>query len=145
MTFPIEAKKLLPHRGKMLLINSVIHASEGAGTATAFLSPESITHSNSGSILSPFFIELVAQTYAAVCGYSYLQQNAPIPNGYLVGVQKFNFHYSDFPSIINDLNISVQTTGEFDGFAVVKGTVSQNNTALAEGKIKVWVPQEQNN
>lgn len=142
MNLPIQAEKVLPHRGKMLLIDTVVSAEEGIGTVLADLSSKSISKTSEGKILAPFYIELVAQTYAAVCGYTFLRQGLTIPDGYLVGVQRFEIHQNKDISESQELIISVQTIGDFDGFAVVEGIVSRDDEIVAEGKIKVFVPQD---
>ncbi|WP_421899951.1 3-hydroxylacyl-ACP dehydratase [Maridesulfovibrio sp.] len=144
MNLPMQAEKLLPHRGQMLLIDSVLTVGEGAGTALADLSTQSITLAPDGSVLDPFYIELVAQAYAAVCGYRLKSLGQPVPEGYLVGVQKFQIvPQSTAKFTSNELLISVQTVGDFDGFAVVEGTVSREGQILAEGRIKLFVPQDE--
>ncbi|WP_432737370.1 3-hydroxylacyl-ACP dehydratase [Maridesulfovibrio sp. FT414] len=144
MNLPIEARRLLPHRGQMLLIDSVLTAEGDAGTALADLSTQSIALDSDGSLLTPFYIELLAQAYAAICGYQLQSLGRPIPEGYLVGVQKFHItsqKTAEFSS--NELLITVQIVGNFNGFAVVEGTVSCEEITLAEGRIKVFVPQEE--
>ena len=145
MPLPLEAQKLLPHRGQMLLIDSVLSANEDGGTALADLSTQSIGLGPDGNMLPPFYIELAAQAYAAVCGYHLQSRGLPIPEGYLVGVQKFqiNPQLSDFEFSSTELLIKVQTVGDFDGFAVVEGSISRENEILAEGRIKIFVPQDE--
>ncbi|MFW5501551.1 MULTISPECIES: 3-hydroxylacyl-ACP dehydratase [unclassified Maridesulfovibrio] len=144
MNLPMQAEKLLPHRGQMLLLDSVLTVEEGAGTTLADLSTKCIAKGKDGNVLAPFYIELLAQTYAAVCGYRLKSLGQPVPEGYLVGVQKFQINpqkTADFTS--NELLISVQTVGDFDGFAVVEGSISREGKTLAEGKIKLFVPQDE--
>ncbi|TIH15793.1 3-hydroxylacyl-ACP dehydratase [Marinifilum sp. JC120] len=145
MNLPAQAEKLLPHRGQMLLIDSVLTAEEGAGTAQADLSTQSISMGTDGNLLPPFYIELVAQAYAAVCGYHLQSLGQPVPEGYLVGVQKFQLtpEAANTNWTSNELLISVQTVGDFDGFAVVEGTVSREGKIMAEGRIKLFVPQDE--
>ncbi|WP_320173236.1 3-hydroxylacyl-ACP dehydratase [Maridesulfovibrio sp.] len=144
MNLPMQAEKLLPHRGKMLLLDSVLTVEEGAGTALADLSTQSISKGKDGNLLAPFYIELVAQTYAAVCGYRFKSLGHPVPEGYLVGVQKFQVNPQGTAKFTSDeLLISVQTVGDFDGFAVVEGTISREGKTLAEGRIKLFVPQDE--
>ncbi|NDV26730.1 3-hydroxylacyl-ACP dehydratase [Desulfovibrio sp. JC010] len=145
MQLPMQAEKLLPHRGQMLLIDSILTADQESGTALADLSTESLALGPDGKVLEPFYIELVAQTYAAVCGYHLQTLGQPVPEGYLVGVQKFQIipqpRYVRWQS--SELLISVHTVGDFDGFAVVEGSVSREGNVLAEGKIKLFVPQDE--
>ncbi len=142
MNLPIQAKTVLPHRGKMMLIDTVVAAEEGTGTAITDLPSKPIAQTSEGNIHTPFYIELVAQTYAAVCGYNFLKQRMPIPEGYLVGVQRFEIHQGKNNTDSHELIISVKTIGDFDGFAVVEGVVTRGNSVVAEGKIKVFVPQD---
>ncbi|WP_419781040.1 3-hydroxylacyl-ACP dehydratase [Maridesulfovibrio sp.] len=145
MTLPMEAKTLLPHRGQMLLIDSVLSADEDGGTVLTDLSTQSIGLGPDGNMLPPFYIELVAQAYAAVCGYHLQNTGQPIPEGFLVGVQKFQINplpsRTDFNS--TELLIEVRTIGDFDGFAVVEGNVSREDIILAEGRIKLFIPQDE--
>lgn len=143
MNLPMQAEKLLPHRGQMLLIDSVIKVEEESGTALADLSRQTISLDADGNLLAPFYIELVAQAYAAVCGYRLQSLGQPVPKGYLVGVQKFQINpEASVKHDCKELLISVQTVGDFDGFAVVEGKVSCEDKILAEGKIKLFVPQD---
>ena len=145
MNLPIQAEKLLPHGGQMLLIDSVLTADDTSGTVLCNLSAQSIAIGADGNILEPFYIELVAQSYAAVCGYHLQKSGQPVPEGYLVGVQKFQINPQPAHTtwLSSELLINVQTVGDFDGFAVVEGTVSREGKVLAEGKIKLFVPQDE--
>lgn len=146
MNLPMPAEKLLPHRGKMLLIDTVLNAEDGAGTVIAIPDRQSISCDPGGKMLAPFYLELVAQAYAAVCGYHFLSNNLPIPLGFLVGVQRFELYPENNHETVSEspeLTISVNTCGEFEGFAVVEGIVSRNGKVVAEGKIKLFVPQEE--
>ncbi|WP_321405148.1 3-hydroxylacyl-ACP dehydratase [Maridesulfovibrio sp.] len=145
MNLPMQAEKLLPHRGQMLLIDSVLTAEDETGTVLADLSTQGISKGPDGNLLPPFYIELVAQAYAAICGYRLKSTGKSIPEGYLVGVQKFQIipQPSNKKWNSNELLISVQTLGDFDGFAVVEGTVSREGITLAEGRIKLFVPQDE--
>lgn len=134
---PVQAEKLLPHRGKMLLIDTVLTAAEGAGTAVARPDEKSIARGPDGKIMTPFHVEFIAQTYAAVCGCDFITRGLPVPEGFLVGVQKFEIHPQQDEYSDQELLISVQTLGEFNGFAVVEGTVSCEGRVLAEGRIKL--------
>lgn len=143
MKLPIQAEELLPHQGKMLLINTLLTADDGTGTAISIPDNKSLSIGPDGKILDPFYIELLAQTYAAVCGYGFMSRGLPVPEGYLVGVQKLDIHPDESSSCNREILISVSTVGDFDGFAVVEGKVSRDGKLLAEGKIKLFVPHEE--
>lgn len=140
MSFPVPAHTIIPHRNAMLLIDSLTRSGQGEGVVEAHLGTTSAAVDDSGT-LSPFIhVELIAQAYAAVKGWEIIQAGLEVPVGYLVGVQKFEVH--ETAEADDPLKIHVATIGEFEGFAVVQGTVTRNNTPVAGGKIKVWVPEE---
>ncbi|WP_320172122.1 3-hydroxylacyl-ACP dehydratase [Maridesulfovibrio sp.] len=142
MQLPVNAEKLLPHRGTMLLIDKVLTAGDRAGTVSAVLDGKSISRDSDGRIQPVFYIELVAQAYAAVCGYEFISKGLAVPEGFLVGVQNFEIYKADSPGTDSELLISVSTIGEIYGFAVVEGSVSQDGKPLAGGQIKLFVPQD---
>ena len=143
MKFPVDARKLLPHRGRMLLIDSVLTASKGEGTVLANPAEDSIMRGADGKIISAFYVELVAQAYAAVCGYDFIKNGVPIPEGYLVGIQRFEIKQNPSDAGDENFTITVKTIGDFDGLAVVEGSISAANGVVAEGKIKLFVPDSE--
>jgi len=125
----------------MLLIDTLISSDQGNGRAITTFGSDSIAADDSGELTPIISIELMAQTYAAVKGWEITQAGKEFPVGYLVGVQKFENLGSGH--INQELTIDVETVGEFEGFAVVEGTVSNAESTLARGKIKLWVPEEE--
>ena len=143
MKLPLPAHKLVPHRNSMLLIDTLVTFMQGQGRAETTLPDTCIAAETSGLLTPLILVELIAQTYAAVRGWGFIQAGKKIPIGYLVGVQKLEVFK---PAQISDrLIIDVTTVGEFESFAIVEGTVSNNNDILATGKIKLWTPQEEDN
>lgn len=123
----------------MLLIDSLLTSDGESGTAETALGKHSIAVDESGTIAPLIHIELIAQTYAAVKGWEIIQTGRDFPIGYLVGVQKFETFTPC--NEMEQLTIHVETVGEFEGFAVVQGTVSSEKSLIAQGKIKLWVPE----
>lgn len=124
----------------MLLIETLSEVTEAGGTIETTLPPECIAADGDGSITPFLFVELMAQSYAAVKGWEIHHAGKTFPIGYLVGVQKFEI--SGTLKSEQPITIRVETVGEFEGFAVVEGTVSSEDAPLAQGKIKLWVPEE---
>lgn len=124
----------------MLLIDTLTASHDGSGVAESTLPDDCIAADTDGRIDPLAFIELIAQTYAAVKGWEITQAGKEFPIGYLVGVQKFE---TCNPGFVGELfTVEVETVGEFEGFAVVEGMVRRDETVLAQGKIKLWVPED---
>ena len=123
----------------MLLIDSLIEVDDKGGHATTTLDDDCIGVAS--GIVDPLIgVELMAQAFAAVKGWENLIAGEEFPNGFLVGVRKYE-PLAPIPAH-KQLNIHVTIVGEFENFAVVTGTVSCEGQQLATGKIKLWVPEE---
>lgn len=141
MILPQPAHKIVPHRDAMLLIDTLVSSADGAGQAQTVLNDGSIAAAGDGTVLPLIHVELLAQTYAAVRGWELINAGRDFPIGYLVGVQKFE-HRIPAPTGTK-LRIDVATAGEFEGFAIVEGTVSSGDIVHATGKIKLWIPEDE--
>lgn len=138
---PIQAERLIPHRSPMLLIDRLIHSAAGNGVVEAHIRADSIVTDSAGVLAPLAFVELVAQSYAAIKGFDLLNVNEPVPAGYLVGIQSLEVLGQACCGDI--LSISVAIVGEFEGFAVVDGTVHSPTSVLARTRIKLFVPPAQ--
>lgn len=140
MKLPLPAQDIIPHRNAMLLVDTLVESESGKGVVLTTLKSDCIATAGDG-IISPLIpIELMAQAYAAIKGWEIRNAGKNFPVGYLVGVQKFQ-NLAQAQSG-HQLRIEVKTVGEFEGFAVVDGTVSQGETTVAQGRIKLWVPED---
>ena len=142
MILPQPAHKIIPHRDSMLLIDTLVSATPGKGQAEVTLPDTCVAADESGELSPLIFVELIAQTNAAVKGWELTQAGDEHGLGFLVGVQKFEVLGTGF--VEKPLVIIVESVGEFEGFIVVEGRVSCNDTILAKGKIKLWVSEEEN-
>lgn len=123
----------------MLLIDTLLESHDGKGKTETTLRSDCIASDALGKLTPLILVELIAQTYAAVKGWEIVQSGQEFPIGYLVGVQKFE---AVAPAAVDTrLEITVETVGEFEGFAVVEGIVSAQGETIAAGKIKLWVPE----
>lgn len=141
MKLPARASSLIPHRNSMLLIHELQDATAGKGTAKACIEQDSIVVDSTGALLPLAFVELAAQAYAAVKGWEILCAGENFPLGYLVGVSKLGVH--ETAKVGDTLMVEVNTVGEFENFAVVEAIIRCNTVLLAETKIKLWVPTDE--
>lgn len=88
LTLPMEAEKLVPHRLPMRLIDRLMEADGKNGMVEACVSADSPLVSLDGELEEVALIELMAQSYAAIKGYSDLACGKPIKQGFLVGVKR---------------------------------------------------------
>lgn len=137
-TLPMPAVALIPHQPPMVYIDHLLEADEQRGLCDARLASGHMLLEHDGRMLRCGFIELAAQTFAAVKGWEFVRQGLPFPAGYLVGVHSFSClgdaHREDH------LYIETACLGTFEGFGVVNAVITRGTSVLAQGKIKLYVP-----
>jgi predicted hotdog family 3-hydroxylacyl-ACP dehydratase len=139
LTLPLDAEKLIPHRKPVCMVDRLIEFKDQAGTVEAVVSSENALIEDNGQLDQLAVAEMIAQACAAAKGYEGRLSNDPMKLGYLVGIKKLQFFGKAFAG--DNLQISVHTVGAISGFTVVEGKVICNEKIIAEGKIKLWVPE----
>jgi predicted hotdog family 3-hydroxylacyl-ACP dehydratase len=135
--FPLDTRSLLPHKGPMHCIDRLLLSSKTAAVSEADIAPG---HSLlAGETLDPAgFVELAAQTAAALQGYDQYLQNSPPKSGFLVGVQDFSI--SGQAAVGDTVRMEVAIEAEIGEVTLLSARIFRNSQLLAEGKIKVFVP-----
>lgn len=137
LTLPLEAEQLIPHRLPMRLVDRLLEIDGKNGVVEARVTTDCSLVSATGRLEDVALIELLAQAYAAVKGYSDLKDGALVKQGFLVGIKKVTWLKS--AQVGDCLRIDIRTLGELGDFAVAEGDVWCGNAMLAHGEIKVWI------
>lgn len=133
---PCPAEILVPHRPPMLFIDSLIERVADRATASAVVPENGICVDSVQGVLPEFFIEVIAQTMAAVNGYDALCDGKEPHDGFLVGIDEFSFKGT--PSAGKTIRIKIEQTFAFGTVKIVHGQVFDEEVLLASGTIKVW-------
>jgi len=118
---------MIPHRGRMRLIETVV-AVDDQRARTAATTSEDWPLYGDGSIDALVTIELVAQTAALLEGWKRIQGGRGGATGWLVGIKSADFRRSRL-SVPATLITEVTKSYALEGYAVFDGTV------LLEGEI----------
>ena len=135
---PSPAAPFAPQKAPMFLVDTLLSVTGGDAVAEACVRKEWPFVDDSGALDDLAFLELIAQTFAAVRGYSASDSSSRV--GYLVGAKHLRILGQARAG--DRLRIRVSPVGEIGGFVVVQGEVHANDELLASGQIKVFVPQE---
>jgi 3-hydroxyacyl-[acyl-carrier-protein] dehydratase len=138
LPLPVPVEMLLPHRKPMCLVDRLVEFTDASGVVEALVGPESPLIGEDRSLDRIALIELMAQSYAAVRGYSDLLHDKEVKKGFLVAAKAIRIN--SVASVGDVLRISVTTTGEFGDFTLADGVVTKGGEVLASGNITVWVP-----
>ena len=136
LKLPTPAIDLIPHRNRMLLIDSLDEFGKDTGRAHLKISNKNLFIKNNGILDSIVYIELLAQLIAAHSGYESKLDNAAPKVGFLVGLKDLNIHQS--VSAGDMIDMQIKKDYEFDQITYVSGKISHNNALIAEGTLKLW-------
>ncbi len=136
---PTPAEPLVPHCGTMSLIDTLLVAEEGRGLCRTTLCKGHLLLGDDGLMDRCGFVELGAQAHAVSEGYHLARAGLPFPVGYLVGVQSFECLADAREG--DELTIETESLGTFEGFGVVQATIRRGEETLAQGRIKLYVPE----
>ena len=136
---PCAADILVPQRPPMLLIDRLIFRDREVDTAVveAFVPEDGVFVDPDGELMPEYFIELVAQSMAAVNGYDCRLDGLSSGRGFLVGVD--DFCWQGGTTAGQTLKVEMAKIFEFGPVTVMSGRViNKAGEVLAGGEIKAW-------
>jgi len=136
----MAASLLIPHRTPMRLVDTLLSAHEGCGVTESALPPTSMMADGEGRLDEVAFMEMIAQSYAALKGYMNLVEGKPAGEGFLVGIRRLEVTGRAYAG--DRLLTSIRAGASFGGFAVVEGSVTRGDEAVASGIITLWLAED---
>jgi 3-hydroxyacyl-[acyl-carrier-protein] dehydratase len=137
LALPVTVDMLLPHRLPMCLVDRLVEFDDNSGVVEACIGPDSLLVNKDGTLDRVVLIELIAQSYAAVKGYSDLLGGKEIKKGFLVAAKQIELNGKAAPGDL--LRIRVSTTGVVGDFNIADGVITKDDMVLASGNITVWI------
>jgi predicted hotdog family 3-hydroxylacyl-ACP dehydratase len=95
-TWPIE--DLLPHTGRMILLDSVLEAEADRIVCKLTVRPGGLFNDPDGSLPAWCGVELMAQAVAAWAGWQGKHERRPVRLGFLLGTRHFQSNVEAFPA-----------------------------------------------
>ncbi|PLY00931.1 MAG: 3-hydroxyacyl-ACP dehydratase [Desulfuromonas sp.] len=137
---PTDVTAFVPHRSPMRMVSRLLVCdSDDLGTVEAVIADDNPLLRADGSLEEVALCEILAQSFAATQGYIDLKNSLAAERGFLVGIRSIDIfapaHRGDV------LTIKVQLLMRMEGFYLVRGEVLRGDELLAEGEMKVWVPE----
>jgi predicted hotdog family 3-hydroxylacyl-ACP dehydratase len=136
-TLPALAADLIPHRRPVRLIEQLVAVHTQGGATRTNVREESLLVTPEGMLERTAYLELMAQTYAAVKGWRDRQLDQPPRVGYLVGAT--GVECTGTARIGDPLTTTIQETGTFGAFKLVQGHIAVRDQRLAHGQFRLWL------
>ena len=134
---PAPAAGLIPHRRPVRLIEQVLEVHAQGGRAGALIREGTLFANPDGALDRTAYLELMAQTFAALKGWRDRQHGQSPQVGYLVGATGVECFGT--ARIGNNLITTIQETGTFGAFKILQGHVYRQDQLLARGQLKLWL------
>jgi len=129
-------EELIPHRGRMKLIDDVLEISDEGAITSARVSDRWPLYRDS-SVDSLVLIEIVAQTAAVhISGRIHGGRNATDRRGWLVGIKNADFFRDRIP-IETVLTTTVKRVSSIDQYSVLEGEVYAGTNLIGCVRIQV--------
>jgi radical SAM protein with 4Fe4S-binding SPASM domain len=133
---PFAAAEIIPQKPPMRVIDALLAVGDRSGEVSVTVSDEMPFVGEDGILVETAYLEMMAQSIAAVNGFKQLGGSGSSLEGYLVGAQKLEILGTARAG--EELKISVRKEARYSRFAIVTGTVSREDQVLARGEIKIW-------
>ena len=139
MKFPLPAKEVLPHRGGMCCIDTLLEATSQKVIACVTLHPQHLLLNNNTTLDRSGFIELAAQAACGLKGMGAGDKRANV-TALLGGVS--HFQVFEDAKVAQTLMIYVSMSGEVAGISLLNFHIDCNERLLASGELKVFYQAE---
>jgi radical SAM protein with 4Fe4S-binding SPASM domain len=133
---PVAVDEIIPQKSPMKVIDTLISVSERCADVSVMIQKDMLFVGEDGIVDDAVYLEMMAQSIAALNGFKQLGISESAPEGFLLGAK--NFEILKQSRVGDKLTISVYKYAKYGDFGVIKGTISRDDDVLAQGEIKVW-------
>ena len=134
---PFSVESVIPQKGPMRMIDTLDSVGEGRATSSVVVRRDMLFCNSDGTLAPAAYIEMVAQTVAAMSGFEARESDGPELAGYLLGAKKFSTQGT--ATVGEKLLVEAFKETSFSSFTIICGTVkNETGTVLAEGEIKIY-------
>ncbi len=136
VSLPLKVSRLIPHEPPMLIVDELIEVSERASVSELEIPEDSILIEEDNKICDVFYLEMIAQSVAALNGFQNMTNGNSSIEGFLLGIK--NLEILGSASVKDKLRVNTYEVAKLDGFAIVRGEIFKGSDLIARGEIKLW-------
>jgi predicted hotdog family 3-hydroxylacyl-ACP dehydratase len=130
--------RLLPHRGRLVLLDELVAREEDSLTAASVIRADSL-FLDGGAVPAHVGVEYMAQACAAFSGAEAADSGLPARIGFLLGCRRYAMSVPQFP-LGARLLVTVALVYRDEGMATFDGRILCDGALAAEGQLTVYQP-----
>lgn len=132
---PLALSELLPQKAPMRFVDTLESVGDRVGECTVTIRPD-LPMAGANVVDEVAYLEMIAQTMAALEAFAHLGTGDGGFGGFLVGAEDLEVVA---PARLGDrLRIRVKKDTRVGKYGIVSGTVLRDESVLARGDIKIW-------
>ena len=135
-SLPYPAADIIPQQGKMQMVDTLVRLGDKKGYVEAEIKSGSPFVDENGVASESIFLELIAQSLAAINGFYALENGITNGMGFIIGAKKIKNY--GLVKVGDKLTIEVKRDVDLGDFGIVYGKVFHNDKLIAEGELKVF-------
>jgi len=136
MKLPTELAGMIPQQAPMRLVDRLMSVGERVAVVETTVRSDNPFVEEDGTLESSAYLEMIAQSAAAMNGFRTSVREGQEQEGYLLGARQMEVLGS--AHVGDTLAIRVFKATRYGDFGVIEGEVARGETILARGEIKVW-------
>jgi len=133
---PVAVDDIIPQKPPMRVVDTLVRVAERSADISVRVLEGMPFVGEEGTVDDAIYLEMMAQSIAALNGFKQMGMSGSAPEGFLLGAKKLEILGK--ARVGDTLHISVYKYARYGDFGIVKGTVSRDNHVLARGEITVW-------
>ncbi len=137
---PMATRHLIPQEQGMRVVTTLVKVGERYGRVESVFSLDSPFIKKDKSIEEMAYMEIMAQSAAAMHGFEKFDTGAENHGGFLIGGQKINIYTKAFAK--EKLITDIYKTTKFGNFGILFATIKRGDDLVAEGEIKIYENEE---
>ncbi len=139
---PVAVDDIIPQKPPMRVVDTLVRVAERSADISVRVLEGMPFVGEEGTVDDAIYLEMMAQSIAALNGFKHMGMSESAPEGFLLGAKKLEILGK--ARVGDTLHISVYKYARYGDFGIVKGTVSRDNHILARGEITVWQNTDKN-
>jgi radical SAM protein with 4Fe4S-binding SPASM domain len=136
MRLPMDVGDLIPQSPPMRVVDRLLEVGERSAVVELAIAQDTPFVGKNGELDEAAYLEIMAQSIAALNGFRKKRNGSIKPDGFLLGAR--NVEILGAARTGERLSVDVFKYARYGDFGLVRGTIRRGEDVIARGEVKVW-------